>query len=254
MRVGRTIHRLGLDIAQEIAGTVDPPLAVEAQLTILGYVLGAADAGRLLIASGHVRASQAQLRAMIEGLALIECLHGNEKLADEWTRAATPRERRKFDYGALKQCSPMASEFQPVWDSLNEYVHTNRTALPTHSRMRVVFGYDIPIGPTYDVFPMVTSLTLINWLEYLVVEWAAQHLVGALPARLRRRTARVGQRAKEIGNARHALPPSESVADGISAADQRRAVAHITGRARRAGRSDVARWVIARTTSRRNRV
>ena len=247
MRVGRALHRLALDVADEVASIVDPSDSTEAQLTILGYVLGAADAGRLLAAAGHVRAAQAQIRSVIEGFALIECLQGNDARAEEWRNASTAAERRKFDYGRLKECSDNARQLQSAWDSLNEYVHTNRTALPTHSRMRAVFGYDIPISSVYDLFPMVTSLALINGLEFLVLEWVTKHVMSSAPKRLLERMARIGGRTTEVSKARANLPVLEPAKDGLSTAEQRRALAHISRQARRAGRRDVARWVIARS-------
>lgn len=248
LRAGSSLEKLGLDVAEALGEVIDPPASLDAQVTVLGHVMASANAARLLVRSGHVRAAESQLRAIIEGMALIQCLHQNDAQATQWRNAKTVAERRKFEYAQLKKCSQAARDLQSVWDSLNEYVHANAIALPAHSRRRSVFGYDIPVGPLFDSVPMSITLALINSIEYLGIEWVLDNLVSGPATRLRRRLARIGGRITSTSDAMKAAAGHlhVSVTDGIDRADQRRAVAHMSRRARRAGRRDVARWILAR--------
>jgi hypothetical protein len=248
LRAGRSIDRLGIKIASQIGDIIDPTSSVEVQATVFALVLAAANAARILAAAGHVRASESQLRSMIEGFALIQFVHGDDATADQWRMASSVAERRRFAYSKMKVRSAAARDFAEIWDGLSEYVHTNRNALPSHSRRRAVFGYDIPVGPLFDPLPLVLNLGLINSMEFLILEWAIENVVPATPKALTRQLRNVGGRTTRSGDGmiQVARAMKVSVEDGISLSDQRRAVAHIGSRARRAGRSDIARWVVAR--------
>lgn len=101
LRVGKAIERLGLDVGQALGEVIDPPGSLDAQVTVLGHVMASASAARILVRSGHVRAAEYQLRAMVEGIALVQCKHRDDARAKEWRDAKTLAERRKFEFAQL---------------------------------------------------------------------------------------------------------------------------------------------------------
>lgn len=251
LRAGNALERLGVDVSKAVGDIVDPPESLQAQVAVLGHVMASANAGRQLARTGHVRAADSQLRAMVEGFALMQCLDKDDARARRWQAAVTLSERRRFEFSQLKKCSQAANDIQPLWDSLNEYVHANSTALPAHSRRRSTFGYDIPVGPMFDPLPVALTIGLVNAVEFMVIEWVYANLLPRPIARLGRRLTSIGPRITAAGDAmkNQARTLRIDVADGIPVVDQRKAVAHMSRRARRAGRGDVARWIVARAKS-----
>lgn len=250
LRASAAQERVGLRIAAAIAETSDPPTGLDAQLTVLGYAMSAANAARLLIGSGHVRASESQLRAIVEAFAVIEYLDGDSARVEAWRRAATRKERDAFGFGRIRTSAPTAAQFQPLWDGSGEYIHTNSSALPTHSHRREVFGYDIPVGPFFDPLPMVTMLAITDSVLFLLLEWSVEHLVpasrrAALTRQLDRAGTRVTTREAEARELVRKMRPE--AADGIPVSDQRSAVAFIARQARRAGQKRAAAWLVARS-------
>lgn len=250
LRSGRALERVGLAIAAAIADVPDQPESVDAQLTVLGYGMSAANAARFLVRAGHVRAAESQVRAILEAFAVIECLHGDTARAREWRRAATRKERDAFSFGRLLPCAPVAAKLRPLWDSCGEYIHANSSALPAHSRRRSVFGYDIPVGPMFEAVPMVTMLTLADSVLYQMLDWAVVHLT-AVPEtrRLRARLDRAGENVMRTGaaasSAAHLLERSLT-SEGLSVHEQRRAVAFVARKARTAGQKHAAQWIVRR--------
>lgn len=250
LRASAALERVGLRIAAAIAEATDPPTSLAAQLTILGYAMSAANAARLLIRSGHVRAAESQMRAIIEDFAVIEYLDGHIDRADAWRRAVTRKEREAFGFGRIRASAPTAARFQPLWDGSGEYIHTNSSALPTHSHRRDVFGYDIPVGPFFDPLPIVTMLAITDSVIYLLLEWSVEHLVplsrrAVLSRQLDRAGARVTTREAEARQLARNMRPATP--DGIPVSDQRGAVAFIARQARRVGQNSAAAWLVARS-------
>ncbi len=248
MRAGSSLERLGLAVSAALGEVIDPPQCLDAQTVLFGHVMASANAGRLLIRSGYVRAAESQLRAMLEGFALLQCLHHDDARAVKWRSASTLTERRKFEFAQLKKCSQAARDLANVWDSMNEYVHANSTATPAHSTRRSTFGYDIPVGPLFEPVPLAFTLGILNNLQCLVIEWMLENTVPKPAARLVKRLRLVGARVRGTADRMkdEAKKMPQPASDGISVKDQRRAVAHVTRRARLAGRRDVARWLLAR--------
>ena len=237
-------------IADAIADTIDPPTSLDSQLTILGYAMSAANASRLLISKGHVRAAESQLRAIVESFAVIEYVDGDAARAEAWRRAATRKERDAFGFGRIRSGAPIAAKFQPLWDGTGEYIHANSSALPTHSIRRSVFGYDIPVGSFFDPLPMVAMLAITDSVLFLLLEWSVEHLVPAPQrAALARRLDRAGaQLAARETEARDLVKNMTRTApDGIPVNDQRSALAFIARQARRAGQKRAAAWLVARS-------
>lgn len=185
---------------------------------------------------------------MLEVLALLQCLQGDDARARKWRNARTVKERREFEFAELKKCSEAARDLEPLWNGVNEYVHSNSTAPPAHSLRRSVFGYDIVVGPFYDAVPLAAMMGIVNGIEFLVLEWLNENLVPSGNAKLSRHVRNVGARVRSGADKMktEAAATRTRTSDGIPVSDQRRAVAHLTRRARRAGRSDFARWVLAR--------
>ena len=190
------------------------------------------------------------MRAMVEDFAVIEYLDRDSARAEAWRRAATRKEREAFGFGRIRGDAPTAARFQPLWDGSGEYIHTNSSALPTHSHRRQVFGYDIPVGPFFDPLPMVTMLAITDSVLYLLLEWSVEHLVpasrrAALTRELDRAGGRVTTREAEAQQLVRNMRPEAP--NGIPVSDQRSAVAFIARQARRTGQKRAAAWLVARS-------
>jgi hypothetical protein len=228
-RAGTQMHRFGLRIARTVTRRVNAPDDLISQVQVMGYVLTAAAAARLLIRAGFARAAQAQLRAMVEGFAVVECLHGDPARARRWRDARTPKERLAFSFERLRSCSPTAHRMQPLWDGLNEWMHTNSTSLPVHGRRREVFGMDIPAGPMFDRRGLAFVLHLVDSVEYVFIEWCFDKLIPANRSRERIRP-RLGQLGAAVSHAHFALQRLSETQlpqrdrQGISVEEQRHAL------------------------------
>lgn len=241
VRIGRRLDRLAIRVADAIADTIDPPQCLTSQLQVMGYVLNAAAASRLLVSAGYARAAEAQLRAVLEGFAVIQCLQGNAAMAKEWRDASTRKDRGAFGYKRLKRCAPIAAQLSGLWDSLSEYVHTNNSSLPAHSRLRETFGFDIPAGPMYDPRGLAFVLSMSDGLYFLFIEWAIDKLVPSdARVTLGKRIASLGPSVKAAHTQMNrdakslARAPSPR-ADGIPREEQREAVASLRALARSRG-------------------
>jgi hypothetical protein len=253
--MGNALDRLALRITRAITETIDPPESMTSQLLVTAYALNAARAGRHLLRSGYGRAAESQVRAMLESFAVIQSLHGDDEFARAWRVAATRADRDAFTYERLKKRSEAARSFAPLWDSLNEYVHTNPVAQPTISRRRAVFGYDLMIGPFHDPVPLAALLGVLNGVHFILLESLCENLVPpASRAGLRASLNRLGPQVTKVDRQRMRAaaalgePPGT---DGQPIGEQRRALAFLAKTAKRRGRRDIALQMLERVHPRR---
>lgn len=164
---------------ETLLGRKDATADDEAVNVLAAQFLDALAAARTLLRQGYLRAAYPQIRTMIESRVVMEYIHGDEERATNWSRASTPRERRRFSFEAVYRHCEKAEFWKDMWDSYNEIVHTNRGALPAQSRLRPVFGIDTYIGPFYDPVPIATTfltvLAYAQWFGSLIEEWYGDH-------------------------------------------------------------------------------
>lgn len=257
LAAGRALDRISLRIAAAITDTVDPPSSVTHQVVVIAYGLNAARAGRQLLRTGYARAAESQIRSLLESYVVVESIHGDDTFAEAWAQAATRADRGAFEYAKLKKRSKAARDFLPLWDSLNEYVHTNTAAKATLTRSRAAFGFDLVVGPSFEPFPTAALLATLNGLHYVFIEWLCQNLVPAsrrprLQTALEKVGSRVSRSTREASRAGRALGEPAGK-DGQSITEQRRALAFIAHTARRRGRRDIAIELLRRPRVRRRR-
>jgi hypothetical protein len=96
-------------------------------------------------------------RDSIETLVVAEYLHSNPQYADEWRKAQSLKERRRFGINELQSEVEDGKEWKGVWDWLSSYIHPNCLAAPVYGANKQYYGHNIYLDGFYQPGPMCSS-------------------------------------------------------------------------------------------------
>lgn len=133
-----------------------------------------------LVNMGFYLQAMMVLRDTIEIMAIIEYLHSFPDEADNWWKAKTLKERRRFGINAIKNDIKDGQAWKDSWDLLSSYVHPNSKGTPAYGADKPYYGHNLFLGGFYypGSVEWLFSLQLLICIKLLerMKEWYEKEL------------------------------------------------------------------------------
>ena len=107
-------------------------------------------AANILIQRGLYLPAMMIERDGIETVVVAEYLHKKPQNAEDWRKAESLKERRRFGIHELQNEVKDGQEWKHVWDWLSSYIHPNCLASPVYGATKEYYGHNLYLDGFYQ--------------------------------------------------------------------------------------------------------
>jgi hypothetical protein len=160
---------------------IDMASELDRELSVLGVrVYNDAKAIFMLINNGYILQSMMIERDMVEIRVLTSYFVHNEEKVEEWRKARTIKERRRFEISKIKEHTPEGKEWKELFDHFSGYLHPNNLGGVVYAREKEYFGYNLYLGgiftPSAIRHEFQIAFSLLSNIVGSYIDWYGDRL------------------------------------------------------------------------------